>query len=341
MTETTTAAAGAAPAAADKPKEPELIRVRIDQLRMEAEDVRGIELVTETGAPLPAFKAGAHIDIGVILPTRERVMRSYSIASAPSEQPFMYHLVIQYEEHGTGGSIFLHEKVKQHYILEITPPKNFFELKPDAEHSILIAGGVGIAPILAMAYELTEQQKPFELHYTAHNERRMGMRKQVQTFGDAAHMYIGRDPKNGGIDLRKILANPKPNSHVYVCGPHTMIDDVYKLAREAGWADGTVHSEVFKKPDPRPGDGPVDIVIKSTGQIINVPAKTSILDAVLAAGVKQDFDCKVGTCGTCAVNVVEGTPDHRDNCLLISERTAGRMCTCVSRAQTPRLVLDL
>ncbi|MSP20540.1 MAG: oxidoreductase [Alphaproteobacteria bacterium] len=319
---------------------PELLRVRIAKLRMEAEDIRGLELTTENGAPLPAFKAGAHVDIGVILPGKERAMRSYSIASPPSEQPFTYHLVIQYEEHGTGGSIFLHERLKQGYILEITQPKNFFDLK-EAEHSILIAGGVGIAPILAMAYELAEGQKLFELHYTAHSPQRMAMKTQVAAFGSAAKITLGRDPKNGGIDLRAILSQPKPGTHVYVCGPHGMIDEVHALAHQFGWLDGTVHSEVFKKPGPRPGDGPVEVVIKSTGQIIQVPAKASILDTILAAGVKQDYDCRVGTCGTCSVQVLEGIPDHRDNVLLESERASNRMCTCVSRSKTARLVLDL
>jgi vanillate O-demethylase ferredoxin subunit len=324
----------------EKPALPELMRVKVHRVRLEAEDIRGIEFVSETGAPLPAFKAGAHVDVVVILPGKVRARRSYSLASPPGEQPFVYHLAVKCEEHSTGGSAFLHESIRLGYIVEITPPKNFFELR-EAAHTILIAGGVGITPILAMCYELEEGSKSWELHYTGHTKERMAFRTQVTGFGDRAKMYVGRDPKNGGIDLRAVLSNPKPNTHVYVCGPHSMIEAVHALGHEFGWPDGSVHSEAFTKPEPRPGDGPVEIVVKSTGQVLHVGAKESILDALVGAGVQTDYDCKLGTCGTCAVQVLEGTPDHRDNVLLDSERAGNRMCTCVSRSQTPRLVLDL
>ena len=329
-----------APPPEAKPALPELLRVKVHRVRHEAEDIKGIEFVSETGAPLPEFKAGAHIDVVVILPGKLRARRSYSIASPPGEQPFVYHIAVKYEDEGTGGSIFLHESIRLGYVVEITPPKNFFELR-DAEHSILIAGGVGIAPILAMCYELDAASKSFEVHYTGRTKERMAFRTQIDGFKEKAKMYVGRNPANGGLDLRAVMKTVRPNTHVYVCGPHSMIEEVHALAHEFGWPDGTVHSEAFTKPEPRPGDGPVEIVIKSTGQTVQVAAKTSILDALIEAGVKTDYDCKVGTCGTCSVQVLEGTPDHRDNVLLDAERAANRMCTCVSRSQTPRLVLDL
>ncbi|MBM3506407.1 MAG: oxidoreductase [Alphaproteobacteria bacterium] len=334
-------AAAPPPPEDEKPALPELMRVKVHRLRHEAEDIRGIELVSESGAPLPAFKAGAHVDVEVILPGKVRARRSYSIASPPGENPFVYHLAVKWEEHSTGGSVFLHENVRLGYVIEITPPKNFFELRPDAEHSILIAGGVGIAPILAMAYELDAESMSFEIHYTGHTRERMAFRPQVEGFTGKSTMYVGRDPNKGGLNLRAIMSRPKPGTHVYACGPTSMIEEVHALGHEYKWPDGAVHSEVFKKPEPRPGDGPVEVVIKSSGQTIQVPKDMSILDAMLAAGVESDYDCKIGTCGTCSVQVLEGMPDHRDNVLLEAERKANRMCTCVSRSETPRLVLDL
>ena len=320
---------------------PELIRVRIAKLRAEAEDIRGLELVSEEGGPLPAFKAGAHIDIGVILPGRQRTMRSYSLASPPSEQPYSYLVGVQYEEKGTGGSIFLHENVRSSYVLEISPPKNFFPLAENAEHSILIAGGIGVTPILAMAHELDTEGKSFELHYVA-RPARMAFREHVTGFGERAHVYqSGGSVRHGGLDLRAVMKGAGPGRHAYVCGPAGMIEEVKGLGRELGWPETNVHSEVFTKPEPRSGDGPVEVVVRSTGQVIQVAANKSILDALVDARVPVDFDCRVGTCGTCAVQVLEGIPDHRDNVLLDSEKTANRMCICVSRAATPRLVLDV
>ena len=337
-----TVSTDAAVAAARPAALPELLRVRVAKTRYDAEDIRLLELATEDGQALPPFTAGAHIDIEVLLPGRARARRSYSIASAPSEQPFTYLVAVQYEQDGTGGSIFLHEKVRQSYVLDITPPKNFFELKPDAEHSVLLAGGIGVTPLLAMAHQLTAENRSFEFHYVARRAERMAFKSVVEGFGDKAHLYLTNgEPGRGGFDLRKLMGAPQAGRHVYVCGPTGMIEEARALGHELGFPETNVHSEIFKKPEPRPGDGPVEVVIRSTGQVVQVPAKKSILDTLIEAGVTQNYDCRVGTCGTCAVTVVEGTADHRDNVLLDAEKAQNRMCTCVSRSKTPRLVIDL
>ena len=331
-----------APATAADPALPELIRVKIAKAGFDAEDIRVLELMAEDGQALPTFTAGAHIDIEVMLPGRHRARRSYSIVNVPTDPVFHYTVAVQYEENGSGGSVFLHEKVRPSYILEATPPKNFFEMAPDAEHSVFLAGGIGVTPLVCMAQKLAEDGKSFEFHYVGKKPERMAFKKIVEGFGDKGHLYFSKDdPTRGGFDARKLMGAPAAGRHVYVCGPTRMIEDVRQIGHELGWDEKNVHTEIFKKPEPRPGDGPVEVVIASTGQTVQVPAKQSILDALLEAGVKQDYDCRVGTCGTCAVTVVEGEADHRDNVLLDAEKAEKRMCTCVSRALTPRLVINL
>lgn len=322
--------------------EPELIRVRIARARPEALDVRGFDLVQERGGSLPGFKAGAHVDVHITLPDRRRVVRSYSLCGPPSDQPYSYRIAVLYEEHGTGGSRHLHEGMREGYVLDIAPPKNYFELKSDATHTVLVAGGIGITPILAMAYELAEQDKLFELHYVARTADHMALRKEVEeAAGKRALFYFdGGNPANG-MDLGVVLGSPAEGKHVYVCGPKGLIEATRERALARGYDEGAVHSEIFTPPAPLPGDGPITVIARRSGITVPVAKGTSILEALLAAGVKTDFDCKMGICGTCAAQVLEGTPDHRDSSLLKSERAAGKMCTCVSRALTPSLVLDL
>lgn len=319
-----------------------LLRVRIAEARHEAIDVRRFDLVSEDGSPLPEFHAGAHVDLVVHLPDRSRALRSYSIASPPGEKPEHYSIGILYEENGTGGSMFLHERVRAGYIIEISPPKNYFELAEDAEYSVLIAGGIGITPILAMAHELSAGEMPFELHYASKSVEHMAFRKAIEeSFKEQAKLYFdGGDPSKG-IDVAAVLATPGPGRHAYVCGPMGLINAVRDTAEGLGWEEPNVHFEMFTAPEPMAGDTPVEVVASKSGVTVQVAKDTPILDALEEAGVDCDSDCRMGICGTCAVKVLEGEPAHRDNVLLRGEHAEGMMCTCVSRANTPRLVLDI
>ena len=319
-----------------------LLRVRIVAARHEAIDVRRFDLEREDGTPLPEFHAGAHVDLVVHLPDRSRALRSYSIASPPGEKPEQYTVAILYEENGTGGSMFLHEMVRGGYIIEISAPKNYFELAENAESSVLIAGGIGITPILAMAHELSAAEQPFELHYVAKTVEHMAFRKAIEeTFADQAKLYFDEGDPTKGIDIAGVLGAPEPSRHVYVCGPKGLIGAVRETAETLGWDEINVHFEVFTPPAPIAGDTPLEVVAAKSGITVQVPKNMTILDALEEAGVEADSDCRMGICGTCAVKVLEGEPAHRDNVLLKGEYTDGMMCICVSRANTPRLVLDI
>ena len=317
-----------------------VLRVKITRADHLTSSIRGFELMSEQGGPLPGFTAGAHIDIEVYLPDGELVHRSFSIASAPDGEPYRYQIGVLYEENGTGGSIFMHERAKTGYVLNALGPKNFFEMVEDADHSILIAGGIGITPILSMAYALTADEKSMEMHYAARSEEDMAFMAEVtEVCGEAAHLYFdGGDPSKG-IDIPSVLGSPENGRHAYVCGPIGLIDGVRSQAEKLGWPEDHVHFEVFTKPEAKPDDQPIEVTIKSTGQVLNVPPKTPILDVLLEAGVDTDYDCRTGICASCAVEVLEGVADHRDTVLDKSEHEEEKlMCTCVSWAKTPKLV---
>lgn len=319
-----------------------LIRVRISNTRNETYDIRKISLVSEDGSALPAFQAGAHVDLVVHLPDRSRALRSYSIASPPSEKPDEYTLAILFEEDGTGGSMFLHEQVRPGYIIEMSAPKNYFKLESGANHSILIAGGIGITPILSMAHELKDDSQSFELHYVSRSPDTMAFKDLLEgTFRDTTQLYFDDGDPSKGIDINKLLETPKQGNHIYVCGPKGMINSVRSIAESVGWEETQVHYEIFTPPEALAGDAPVEVVAAKSEMTIHVSKETTILEALENAGIECDYDCRIGICGTCSVKVLEGDPAHRDNVLLHSEHQEGMMCTCVSRSNSPRLVLDI
>ena len=198
-------------------------------------------------------------------------------------------------------------------MLEIKLPKNAFPMATDANHSILIAGGIGITPILSMLYSLVSKKQSFEIHYSAR--------------------------KLSGLALKRLLATPKSNVHVYVCGPRGMINAVREISAEQGWPSSHIHFESFGA-QPLPNDRPILIHLAKSNKTIIVPAKNTILDSLLEAGVNVPHDCKRGECTMCTTRVIEGEVDHRDLCLS-SEEKKSSMCVCVSRALSEELKLDL
>jgi vanillate monooxygenase ferredoxin subunit len=314
----------------------------VSEIHQETPTVKSYRLTAQGGGDLPAFTAGAHLDIAVTLPDCTAAQRSYSIASDPGERRH-YEIGVLREAAGTGGSAFMHDRVREGDVLFSTLPKNDFALAATARHHVLIAGGIGITPLLAMARALAGARTSFELHYSARQVEEMAFRPEIEAVcGRRATCYFdGGDPRRG-VDLARLLAVPLAGRHVYVCGPSGMIASVRDLTRAAGWAPETVHFEIFAAAAAQTGDRPIEVVLKRSGRIVAVAPDTTILDALIAAGEDPLYDCKRGECGVCATAILDGTPLHRDYNLTEGERAAGKsMCICVSRAVTPRLVLDL
>lgn len=319
---------------------PGLIDVIVTDIRDLTPTIKAIRLQSADGAALPAYTAGAHIRVPVVLLDDKVDERCYSLVNIGALAATDYEIAVQLEAKGKGGSAFMHG-LQTGARLRIQAPRNDFPLHMHAEHSVLIAGGIGITPILSMAHALQASGQSFEFHYGTRSPDLMAFRDQAEKSLHATLYFDGGDPQRG-LQLEQILAQPDSGKHVYVCGPRGLIDAVIASAKRHGWPDDHVHFELFSSPAAQSGDMEFEVELRATGKTLRVPAGQSILDVVLAAGCDLMYDCKRGECGMCATTVLEGIPDHRDYNLPEDERASGKvMCICVSRAKSPRLVLDL
>jgi ferredoxin-NADP reductase len=244
------------------------------------------------------------------------------------------------ESDGRGGSRFMHEQVKENDIIQVEAPRNDFPLANDASHSILIAGGIGITPILSMLRSLVGQQASFEVHYAARSATDLAYRSEVEMLSSGqAHLYVSEGPNSGRLNLNELLSDPRPGVHVYVCGPARMIEAVREISARYGWNPDQIHFESFGARSTA-NDREITVRLAESGRTILVPPPQTILDALLEANIQVPYDCKRGECGMCVTQVLDGQPDHRDVCLTRDEREVS-MCLCVSRARGRNLVIDL
>ena len=314
-------------------------RLKVARIDAATPRIRRIELRSADGSALPAFTAGAHVDID--LPNDEA--RSYSLLNDPEETD-RYVLGVLREENSLGGSAFLHDRLAVGDELNASEPLNDFPLYESAETNILIAGGIGITPIMAMATRLARLGRDFTLHYCARAPEEAAFLDELRArHGERLSTHFdGGDPARG-LDVKALLATRPPGAHVYVCGPLGLIRAV--LAAAADWPKGTVHHELFKGSEAdlaeATTDQPFDIVCQKAGKRFTVPADKSILAVLKAEGFKVKTLCTTGRCGTCRVTYLSGKVDHRDDVLDDDERETA-LQVCVSRAMPGEtLVLDL
>ena len=320
----------------------ETLTVRVARKTLEAQGICSFELVDSKGAALPAFEAGAHV--GVQVPGG--LVRQYSLCNNPSET-HRYQIAVLYDPASRGGSRGMHECVNEGDPLTIGMPKNHFPLNPQAAHSLLLAGGIGITPLLAMAETLHATGASFELHYSARTRERMAFMRHLREadYAQRVHLHVDEDGPAQALDLDRVLARSLSHTHLYVCGPQGFIDAVLAAATRQGWPDARVHREFFSAPAVpvrAMPDQAFDVQLARSGQIVPVPAELSVARALEAAGVTIPVSCEQGVCGTCLTRVIDGVPDHRDAYLTPEEQAAGdQFLPCCSRAHSPRLVLDL
>lgn len=316
--------------------------LRIARIQQECEAVKSFALVAKDGDALPAFTAGAHIDVAVELPCGTKAWRSYSIVSDPADRS-EYVIAVLLEQKSSGGSAYMHHNVHVGQLIEVQKPKNHFPLSEDASEHLLIAGGIGITPILCMARTLSAAGTRYSVHYSARAKEAMAFRDfLVSVCGAQITLYFDGGVPANGIDLRGLLSTRRPGQHVYVCGPRGMIDDVRRICAESGWPPEAVHSESFAAIAATGLRQPIDVFLAKSGILRTVSPDMSILDSLIDAGIDVDYDCKRGECGVCTVPVLEGVPLHQDYYLNEREREENKvMQVCVSWAKTRRLVLDL
>ena len=318
----------------------ETLRVIVAQKTIEATDICRLELVRAETGPLPAFTAGAHVELH--LPGELR--RAYSLCNDPAET-HRYVLGILKDPQSRGGSRAVHEALRVGDELTIGLPRNHFALDPAAHSSLLLAGGIGITPLLAMAEQLERERAPFALHYTASTSERMAFTERLACapYARKVHFYLSQESPARRLDLDKLLTGPVAGRHLYVCGPQRFIDAVLASARRHGWSENCLHWEFFGgAPTGSAADAGFELEIASSGQVVPVAPGQTALKALLAAGVDVPMACDQGVCGTCLTKVLCGEIDHRDLYLMPDEQAAGdQFMPCCSRAKSPRLVLDL
>lgn len=304
----------------------------------QADGVVVLELVAPDGHTLAPFEPGAHVDVHL----GPGLVRQYSLCGSPADRS-RYRLGILLQPDSRGGSAEIGKGFRVGDTMRIGPPRNLFPLAANATRSLLIGGGIGITPLLAMAYHLGAQGQPFALHYCARERRKAAFLQELEapalrgcTF---LHFDDGDDAQR--FDPKRDMAPVDAGTHVYVCGPTGFMDWVIGAARELGYADAQIHREYFSAEVDRAGDA-FEVVLNRSKRIIAVPSGVTIVQALAEAGIDVEVSCEQGICGTCLQSVLEGVPDHRDGYLTEEERAANdQILLCCSRAKTPRLVLDL
>ncbi|MFT4064973.1 PDR/VanB family oxidoreductase [Paraburkholderia sp.] len=315
-----------------------LLQARVRMLRDEADGVLSVELVPADGAHFPAFTAGSHVDLH--LPNG--VTRSYSLLNSTGE-PDRYVLGVLFDPKSRGGSRFVHESLRCATVLPISAPRNNFELAQHADESVLIAGGIGVTPILCMYRQLRAQRKAARVVYCARSRKQAAFLDEFAALGGDVALWF--DDEHGGqpFDLASYLAAQPKHVHAYCCGPLPMLAAFEAACAASGIAN--VHVERFAA-DPAVTRAPTSgyvVYLKRSDRTIKVPDGERLLDTLLAAGVNCDYSCREGICGACETTVLDGEPEHRDCVLSEAEKAAARsMMICVSGAKNGgRLVLDL
>lgn len=310
------------------------LRVRVHALREEAEGVVSVELRSPDGADLPPFEPGAHIDLH--LPNG--LVRSYSLCGTT---PGHYRIGVLKDRASRGGSAYVHEQMRVGTSIEISRPRNHFPLQEAAAHSVLIAGGIGITPILSMLRRLRQLGRSAELIYAARSRAEAAFVAEVEAIGVPVTWHFD-DEQGGAPDLRQMLQARPADAHFYACGPAPMLDAFESHC--AALAYSHVHVERFSAPGQPAADArqSFQVTLARSGRTIDIRPERSILDTLLDAGIEVPYGCKAGNCGACRTRVLRGDPDHRDTVLTPAERAAGNVMTlCVSGCRSEALVLDL
>jgi vanillate O-demethylase ferredoxin subunit len=314
------------------------IEVIVKSKRMEAEGIASFELTTLTGQALPEFSPGAHIDVEV----KPGLIRQYSLCGVLNRED-SYLIGVLNDVNSRGGSKFLHT-VQEGQVLRISHPRNHFPLTHNAKHSILMAGGIGITPILSMAEKLFAMGQSFELHFSARSREKAAFQLRIIESGLKAKTSFYFDEENQRVDLDNLLQKPERDTHLYVCGPQGFMTAVLNTATEYGWPDDQLHKEFFVAAPQETviENKPFDIMISSTGERFHIAEDESILSVLERQGIEIPVSCEQGICGTCLTGVLEGEVDHRDSLLTMAEKAKNDIFTpCCSRAKGQLLVLDL
>jgi phthalate 4,5-dioxygenase reductase subunit len=300
-----------------------------------ARAIHRFELRSPGGGALPAFTAGSHLE----LRSPNGSVRKYSLCNDPAEQD-RYVIAVKRDPQGRGGSVDLVDNVREGDTVEVSAPRNAFELESRARSFVLVAGGIGITPILSICRALNRDGRPYRLYYLTRSAEDTAFIDELAApdFRDkvALHHDFGDPAKS--LDLWPLFEKPRP-AHVYACGPRPMLEAIRDMTGH--WSPSTIHFESFVDAGAaaRPDDRPFDVVLARSGARITVPRGASILEAMRAAGHEAPSSCESGTCGTCRTRLLAGEADHRD-LVLGDDEKGDQIMICVSRARSPEIAID-
>ncbi len=311
----------------------ELITTRIQCIEDVAYDVRQYTLDRVGGGHLPDAEPGAHIDVHL----SNGLVRQYSLVT-PGTSPTSYKIGIKRDPYGRGGSKFAFDHLKTGDALQISVPRNNFALDETAPHTLLIAGGIGITPIWAMAQRLQEIGKPWKMHYACRSRRDAPFLSELASL---PFVRLHFDDEDGGrfLDVEAIVTRVSRHTHLYCCGPRAMIDGF--VASAAHIPPSQVHVEYFSADLAPDISGDFLVELRQSGREFLIPPGRTILSVLQEAGLDVPCSCEQGICGSCEMTVLSGTPDHRDSVLSDADRASNRkIMICCSGSKTDRLVLD-
>ncbi len=315
------------------------IVVKVIRKSAEASDIVSCDLVSSDGEPLPDWEPGAHIDVRLA----NGMVRQYSLCSAVGQQSG-YRIAVLRDPNSRGGSLAVHA-LGIGDTLSISEPRNLFPLKDGAHSTLLLAGGIGITPLLAMAWQLNAKGRPFELHYFVRSRSRAAFLSELQRspFGQQVFVHADDEPGKSSSVVRLLhdALESAGDSHIYTCGPAGFLKHVLETANLQGWPEGQIHYESFSSMQPT-GGATFEVRIPSLDKAVTVGSDETVVAAVSRLGLDIPMSCEQGICGTCLTRVLEGTPDHRDMYLTDEERAANdQFLPCCSRSLSAFLVLDL
>jgi len=319
-----------------------MLRLKVRSIVNEALDINTFELVHPRGETLPRFTAGSHIDVMV----PGGLVRQYSLCNNPIEDT-RYVIGVLKLPGGRGGSRAMHDSVRAGDEISVSVPRNNFELVEAARRHVLIAGGIGVTPLMAMVERLDALDADYTMHYCTRSPEQTAFKDRLEERVQKGHVvyhHDGGDPRKG-IRLAEVLDGYEPGTHLYYCGPPGLMDAVGREASQ--WPKEAVHCEYFVPPPtvwPQAGrsaaSGEFLVRVASTGLVLPVPRNLSIVEVLREAGIDCNTSCESGVCGTCRTRYLEGTPEHHDFVLSDEERESYLMICC-ARASSEVLVLDI
>lgn len=323
----------------DRPQGKGTLPLVVTGIRQLTPRIRAYELRHRNGDSLPKFKAGAHLQLPVTLENGDQVLRHYSICSNPKRRD-IYEVAVLKEPGGQGGSLSIHQNLQLGQTIDCDRPENYFPLHDDTRPAVLFAGGIGITPIKAMAQELSCRGSTFDIHYAGRSLKEMAFQDRLgREFPDNLTLYSTGQKQR--IDIENIMRQAEQDTVFYVCGPVTLIDGVIQAGEKLGIDNHRIRFERFKAASLQDARA-LTLKLARTNKEIYIDKGQSLLDAMLNEGIEMPFSCTTGACKTCVVKVLDGDPQHFDNCLTQEEReTQQLICPCVSRSYGDYLTLDI